>query len=228
MSAERCRDLPPACFAPVMATGIVARALNEAHAVTAGKALFVAAALLHVALLAGFAVKAVRYTDRLLAELRDPARAFGHFTLVAASGVLAARLGAGQVRVVSYGLLVLTGTGWVVIAAYVVAGLRREFRSALPHADGTWFLGVVGLQSIGIALVAVAPGPPRIAFALALWMVGVLLYVTTLAAVAWRLGRHRPGPQLLTPAYWLTMGAVAISTLCGTQVAVHTEALPGC
>ncbi|WP_157877662.1 tellurite resistance/C4-dicarboxylate transporter family protein [Streptomyces kanamyceticus] len=225
--AERCRDLPPACFAPVMATGIVARALNEAHAVTVGKALFVAAALLHTALLAGLAVKAVRHTDRLLAELRDPARAFGHFTLVAACGVLAARLGAGQLRAVAYGLLVLAAAAWAVIAAHVVAGLRRALRSALPRADGTWFLAVVGLQSIGLAFVAVDPRPLPVAVSLVLWAGGVLLYVTVLAAVAWRLGCHPPGPQLLTPAYWVTMGAVAISTLCGTQLAVHTEALPG-
>ncbi|MFE3824820.1 tellurite resistance/C4-dicarboxylate transporter family protein [Streptomyces sp. NPDC059092] len=224
---ERCRDLPPACFAPVMATGIVARALNEAHAVTVAEALLITAASLHTVLLAGLTVKAVRHSAHLMAELRDPTRLFGHFTLVAACGVLATRLGTGPLRAVAYGLVSLAATTWVVFMAYACAGLRRAFRPALRHADGTWFLAAVGLQSISLALTALGPRPLQIAVAFALWTGGVFLYLATLAVVAWRLWCHPPGPHLLTPAYWVTMGAAAISTLSGTQLAAHGEALPG-
>jgi tellurite resistance protein TehA-like permease len=210
-----------------MATGIVARALAEARAVTSADVLLVAGALLHAVLLAGLAVKTVRHPESWVAELRDPVRLFGHFTLVAASGVLAARLAAGPLRVVAYGLLLLAAATWVVFTAYALSGFRSALRTALPHADGLWFLPVVGLQSISLALTALGSGSVWTAVALVLWACGVLLYVATLAVVVRRLRLDPPDPQGLTPAYWITMGAAAISMFGGIQLTARREALPG-
>ncbi|MGA4843682.1 tellurite resistance/C4-dicarboxylate transporter family protein [Streptomyces sp. G45] len=216
----RIRDLAPACFAPVMATGIVSRALALAGARGAANALLVVAVALYVPLFAAAAVRAVRHGDRVRAELRDPRRLFGHYTFVAASDVLASRLAATPVRPVAAGLCALAALVWVALA---VATARLP-RSALAAADGTWFLATVGLQSLVIALTSVRPG---LVAAVPLWACGVLLYAATLTVVVRGLLRRPPAPAGLTPAYWITMGAAAISALAGSQLSGGSPLLPG-
>ncbi|WP_309248511.1 tellurite resistance/C4-dicarboxylate transporter family protein [Streptomyces sp. MNP-20] len=219
---DRCRSLPPACFAPVMATGIVSRALNEAGARTASTLLFACACALYAVLLVASGAKALFHPAALQAELADPARVFGHFTFVAASGVLATRLSHGPARGTAYVLLAVAGAAWAVLAA----GLTRLPRSAAREADGTWFLATVGLQSLVLCLTSLPPRPVLVPLAFALWWCGVLLYAGTATVLGRRLLRHPPGPARCTPAYWVTMGAVAISTLAGTQLHDHEDLLP--
>ncbi|MFH9672413.1 tellurite resistance/C4-dicarboxylate transporter family protein [Streptomyces sp. NPDC017405] len=223
---ERCRGLPPACFAPVMATGIVSRALDRTGAPTASGVLFCVAAALYLPLLTATAVKAARHRDVLRAELRDPARLFGHYTLVAASGVLAARLGAGPARIAGCALLTVAVTVWAALARATVRLWRARTPATLHLADGTWFLATVGLQSVVIALTSLRPARLVLAGALVLWGVGVLLYAGTLTVVLRRLRRDPPPPARLAPSYWITMGAAAISTLAGGQLLAYAELLP--
>ncbi|MFI8930906.1 tellurite resistance/C4-dicarboxylate transporter family protein [Streptomyces sp. NPDC053474] len=219
---DRCRSLPPACFAPVMATGIVSRALNEAGVRTASTLLFTFACALYAGLLVASGAKALFHPATLKAELADPTRVFGHFTFVAASGVLATRLSHGPARPAAYVLLAVAGAAWAVLAA----GLPRLPRTAAREADGTWFLATVGLQSLVLGLTSLPPRPVLVPLAFALWWCGVLLYAGTATVLGRRLLRHPPGPARCTPAYWVAMGAVAISTLAGTQLHDHEGLLP--
>ncbi|WP_405650809.1 tellurite resistance/C4-dicarboxylate transporter family protein [Streptomyces sp. RK9] len=224
--ADRCRGLAPACFAPVMATGIVSRALTQTGARALSLVLFGVAAALYGVLLCATVLKARRHPSVIRAELGDPTRVFGHFTLVAASGVLAARLGSGPARVVGCALFVVAAVVWVVLARAVVRLRGFGSRTALRQADGTWFLAAVGLQALVLTLVGLRPGRPVVTLALALWVCGVLLYAATLAAVVRRLRSDPPPPELLAPSYWVTMGAAAISTLAGARLLAHDGLLP--
>ncbi|MEU7687297.1 tellurite resistance/C4-dicarboxylate transporter family protein [Streptomyces spectabilis] len=219
---DRCRSLPPACFAPVMATGIVSRALNEAGARTVSTLLFAFACALYACLLAASCLKAGCHPAALGSELADPKGVFGHFTFVAASGVLAARLGHGPARGAAYVLLALAGVAWVALARC----LTRLPRAAAREADGTWFLATVGLQSLVLCLTSLPPRHVLVPSALVLWWCGVLLYAVTAAVLGRRLLRRPPTPARCTPAYWVAMGAVAISTLAGTQLHDHEASLP--
>ncbi len=254
---DRCRRLPPACFAPVMATGIVSRAVAQAGAPTVSSALFAIAVASYLVLLTGTALKARYHGATLRAELRDPARLFGHFTLVAASGVLATRLGAGPLRYAAHVLLFLAALVWLLLARAVGRSVVRAApgadehaiagsgsgsgsgsgtgvgqetpgpRAAVRRADGSWFLATVGLQALGLALTGPHPDRAVLTLALVLWSAGSLLYAATLALVVRRL-RHQPPPAAeLTPAYWVTMGAAAISTLAGARLLAHDDLLPG-
>ncbi|MER8001313.1 tellurite resistance/C4-dicarboxylate transporter family protein [Streptomyces sp. NPDC095613] len=222
---EKCRNLPPAAFAPVMATGIVSRALDGTGAHLVGALLLGVAGATYLALLAASTVKVVCHPDRVRAELRDPARAFGHFTFVAASGVLAARLGGPAPVTVC--LPAAAAVVWVALGGAVLELLRSAPRVALARADGSWFLATVGLQSLVIAVTGPRTGRTAVAVALGLWALGVLLYAATLAVIVRRLLRHPPGPAGLGPSYWVTMGAAAISTLAGAQLLAHGTLLPG-
>ncbi|WP_051854689.1 tellurite resistance/C4-dicarboxylate transporter family protein [Streptomyces sp. NRRL B-1347] len=200
----------------------MSRALDEAGVRTAFTLLFALACALYACLLTAVGVKAVGHPAALGAELADPARVFGHFTFVAASGVLATRLSHGPARGVAYVLLTLAGVAWAVLARC----LTRLPRAAAREADGTWFLATVGLQSLALCLTSLPPRRPLLLLALGLWWGGVLLYVITAAVLGRRLLRRPPRPARCTPAYWIAMGAVAISTLAGTQLHDHAGLLP--
>ncbi|GHE92585.1 tellurite resistance/C4-dicarboxylate transporter family protein [Streptomyces fumanus] len=223
---DRCRELRPACFAPVMATGIVSKALAQSGARTVSLLLFGIAAALYLALLVAAGLKAAYHPDALRAELAGPDRLFGHFTLVAAGGVLAGRLDHGTVRLAAGALLALAGTVWAALAGAAARLLRRGARTALRQADGTWFLATVGLQSLVLTGATLYPSRPVLATALALWTTGVLLYAATLTAVARRLRHAPPAPADLASPYWITMGAVAISVLTGAHLLGRTALLP--
>ncbi|MFF9020577.1 tellurite resistance/C4-dicarboxylate transporter family protein [Streptomyces eurythermus] len=225
--SDRCRRLPPACFAPVMATGIVSRALGQAGAHAVSGVLFGLAAALYLPLLAAAGVKTAVHREAVRAELRDPGLLFGHYTLVAASGVLATRLTGGPARIAGWALLALAVVVWAGLAR-AAARLRRAGPEAVPRrADGSWFLATVGLQAIVLTLTGLAPTRPGLAVALVLWAAGLPLYAGTLALVLRRLRRHPPRPAQALPSYWVTMGAAAISTLAGARLLEHEELLPG-
>ena len=97
---------------------------------------------------------------------------------------------------------------------------REPSRTVLASANGTWFLWPVAAQSVAVGLTSLAPPLPdgMIALAVACWAVGVILYLLIAAlAVAVLLARF-PSPAELTPAYWVFMGATAISALAGAQI----------
>ncbi|WP_307178084.1 tellurite resistance/C4-dicarboxylate transporter family protein [Streptomyces africanus] len=223
---DRCRRLPPACFAPVMATGAVSRALAQSGARTPSALLLGLAVAAYVTLLAAIVLKALRHRDALRAELRDPARLFGHFTFVAASGVLATRLAHGLTRGAAYALLSVAAVVWTALATAAVALARSAGRTMLRYADGTWFLATVGLQALVLTVVGLHPGRAVITATLALWATAVLMYAVTLASVVLRLLRDPPEATHLAPPYWITMGAAAISTLAGAQLATSEGLLP--
>ena len=89
------RRLPPAAFAFVMATAIISTALNLTGW-TVLSTVFLVIALGGLVVLTGFSVsRLVSYRGDVLADLRDPERAFGYFTIVAGLNVVAVRLAAG-------------------------------------------------------------------------------------------------------------------------------------
>ena len=87
------RELPPAAFAFVMATGIIsagARALGPAWL---SRLLLAVATAGFLVLAAMLTIRLVRFPARALADLRSPDQTFGYFTVVAGIDVLGVRLG---------------------------------------------------------------------------------------------------------------------------------------
>jgi hypothetical protein len=146
---------------------------------------------------------------------------FGFFTLAAGSDVLAARLAGDGHTAAATVLLVIGGASWVLLnygLPLLIAGPGRP--AALAGADGSWFLWPVATQSVAVGLTSwPAPLPAwAAALAVACWAVGVLLYLLVAGLVTVALATVPAGPAGLTPAYWVFMGASAISVLAGAQI----------
>ncbi|MFI0819300.1 tellurite resistance/C4-dicarboxylate transporter family protein [Streptomyces sp. NPDC021098] len=219
MYGATARDLPPAAFAPVMATGIVSQGLAAAGAPQVSDALLELAVALYAGLLAALVWRVARHSREVAADLRDPGRVFGFFTFVAGSDVLAARLAHGPWRAVTTVLTVLAVPVCTVLLGCVARMAHRlGAGGAVRRAEGTWFLCVVGVQSAVLAVSGPAParGLPGTALA---WAAGLLLYAAVATLVAGRLLRFGVAPRDLTPPYWITMGACAISLLAGARLA---------
>lgn len=109
------------------------------------------------------------------------------------------------------------------------AALGHSRRPVVQYANGTWFIWVVASQSAAVlaaTLEPVATTGRREATLLAepRWSVGVFLYAAAGIFVAARLMLPEPRPADVTPPYWVSMGATAITVVAGARIAQMSDA----
>jgi len=229
ITARSVRDLPPNIFAVVMATGIVALAVNAVGWPVGGRILFWIGVAAYAVLWGLTAARCARHRPAVRADLGSHARAPGFFTMVAATGVL----GSGCVILynatdIGTALWALTILLWAGLSYTVLPGLMEA--EAKPELEkglsGVWLLAVVATQSVCVLGCLVAPhlpadgtGPALFA-ALCFWLAGGMLYLWLIALIFYRIVFRPLTPADLAPPYWINMGAVAISTLGGVNFAV--------
>jgi tellurite resistance protein TehA-like permease len=223
--------LTPGYFALVMASGIISVGMDlEGFAVVSAILLGVCAAAF-VLLLALTAWRFVAFRSAVNEDFMDPRRAFGFFTFVAGTNVLGVRLGMEGWYWATALLLLFSGLAWLLLG-YVVpwtAVLGRQERPVVVTANGTWFIWVVASQSVAVAAATIEPvfDPVRRELALLAvmsWSVGVFLYGAAGILVSLRLMLYSFGPEELTPPYWVSMGALAITVLAGARIVEMADA----
>lgn len=223
--------LTPGYFALVMASGIISVGMHLEGFDLLSRALLALCVAAFLVLLALNVVRFAAYRDRVVDDFTDPRRAFGFFTFVAGTNVLGVRLGLAGSDDATAVLLVVSGLAWVVLG-YVVpwtAALGRQERPVVATANGTWFIWVVASQSVAVAAATIEPVYDDVRRELALlavvsWSVGVFLYAATGLLVALRLMLYEFGPEELTPPYWVSMGALAITVLAGARIVEMADA----
>lgn len=203
-----------------MATGIVSQAMLLDGATALAGVLLGLAIAGYLALLAVQSWQAVLGKRSLAADARDATTAFGFFAFGAATDVLADRLAVDGHTGVALALLAVGALAWLVLS-YAVPVLVAASGEALHGANGSWFLWVVGVQSVAVAITALpSPLPPALlALGIGCWCTGVALYAIVAVTIWIALLRRPPQPAELTPAYWVAMGATAISVLAGARLA---------
>ena len=144
------RTLNPSYLALVMATGIMSVAMSEHGVPGLSLALLWLAVACYVVLILLYAWRLVSYRADVGGDLRDPARAFGFFTIVAGTEVLGTQLAAEQarpcvpgVRPAHSGRYRLAGPGLLFIPW--LAALHRQGQ-VIAEVNGTWFIWAVATQ----------------------------------------------------------------------------------
>jgi tellurite resistance protein TehA-like permease len=99
----------------------------------------------------------------------------------------------------------------------------------LQYANGTWFIWVVASQSVAVLAATLEPevGTGRRELALLAvfsWSVGLFLYAAAGTFVAARLLLYDLRPVQLTPPYWVSMGATAITVVAGARIVEMADA----
>jgi tellurite resistance protein TehA-like permease len=84
-------------------------------------------------------------------------------------------------------------------------------------------IAIVGTESLAIVWVVLAQEQPHLRAALqmlsyAYWTFGILLYAIFIVLIVYRVAFHRVRSGDLTPPYWITMGAMAITTVAGARL----------
>ncbi|WP_111720150.1 tellurite resistance/C4-dicarboxylate transporter family protein [Homoserinimonas sp. OAct 916] len=207
-------------FALVMATGIVSigsRLLG--HDLIADILLYLTA-IAWVVLLLAYTVRIIRFPRRFAAALKAPTSAVAYFTVVAGTNVLSSAL-------IHYDIWWLLATilgifaflVWLVLtyglfSSVVLAGNHPKLR----EITGGWLVWVVGTQSVAVLATTLAPHLPWPmganmlgSTAVMFWGVGVILYLILVVIIFLRLFLIETTPPEMGPAYWILMGATAIS-----------------
>jgi tellurite resistance protein TehA-like permease len=225
------RTLHPGYFALVMATGIVSIAMQNHGLDGVSLALLWVGCIAYAVLVVLTVWRAAGYRHALLADLRDPQRAFAVFTLVAATDVLGTRFVVDGQRATAFVLLVIGWLAWLLLGYLVpwTALLGHARRPVLRDANGTWFIWTVASQSVAVLAAALEPTVEHGRRELALlavfsWSIGVFLYALTVVLVAARMLLYPLRPQDLTPPYWVAMGATAITVVAGARIVQMADA----
>ena len=217
--------LTPGYFATVMASGIVSIGAQLRGYTGLAATLFWIALGSYVLLVVLNGWRFLAFRHALAEDFRDPSRAFGFFTFIAATNVLGAALvGTGHTRLASVlltaSVIVWLGLGYVIPWTAV---LGNDHRPVLDTANGTWFIWVVASQSIAVVAAGLEPliagqRAQLAILAVFAWSVGVVLYAATAVLVALRMLLYPLRPEHLDPPYWVAMGAVAITVVAGARI----------
>lgn len=219
-------SLHPSYFALVMATGIVAIALQLQGARALAIALAAVAAAAYLILWVLTVARIVLYPRAVLLDLSHHGRGVGFFTAVAATGVLGAGLVVllGQ-RSLALALWWVAAILWLGLTYAVFTGLIvKEHKPTLAEGiHGGWLLAVVATQAVAnlgaLLLPALGARAEAMAFAaVTLWLTGGMLYVWIISLIFYRYTFFTLQPSDLVPPYWINMGAMAISTLAGATL----------
>lgn len=101
--------------------------------------------------------------------------------------------------------------------------MTRDSKPILARTNGTWFIWAVASQSLAIGMAQVQPffaeGAKWVGLLAVLsWSVGVALYAGVALLVLLRIIHFGITPQEFEPPYWVSMGAMAIAVVAGTNI----------
>ena len=212
-------NLDPGYFAWVMASGIVSIGADILGYPFISRIVLGVTVTAFLVLLFAYVARAIWFWPSFIASLRDPATAMAYFTVVAGSNVLATRLlmtGNQKLAIIlgSFGTLV-----WLFLTyglpSFIVASARRPI---LREINGTWLIWVVATQSVAIVASGIAAATANSvtanvlsAVSVSFWGIGVMLYLILIVMIFFRLVLVEVTPAEMGPAYWIAMGATAIS-----------------
>lgn len=231
------RNLPPAYFALVMATGIVSVAALGFGLPLFAKSLFAVNLVAYAVLIALTLIRAAIYPRLLLGDLVDHRVGPGFFTLVAASCLIGAQflLIAGNQTVavifLAAGVALWAGLTYTIFVALTVKRKKPRLQRGI---SGLWLVAVVAAQSVAVLAALVArdePAPGEVGldfFALCMWLAGVMLYLWIITILFYRYTFFAFSARDVDASSWINMGALAISTLAGAilaENAPHTALL---
>jgi tellurite resistance protein TehA-like permease len=208
-----------------MATGIVSVAMEDQGFVTVARALFALNLATYAVLVVAGVARIATSARVVAAELGDHVLGPAFLTIVAGTCVL----GVQCTELVGWrsagaGLWVLGLVSWsVLIYAFFAAVTLVEPKPRLEHGiDGAWLLATVSTESIAVLGTMVADRyarPDIVVFAcLVLFLAGAMLYILVIGLIFFRWIFRPMGAHMLTPTYWINMGAVAITTLAGARL----------
>jgi tellurite resistance protein TehA-like permease len=226
------RDLFPAYFALVMATGIVSIACHLLKMDSLAFPLFYLNQFFYIILWLLTIARIFQHPSRLLGDLANHRLGAGYLTLVAGTNVLGSQfvlLASNQI--VAFYLWMLGLALWLILiyAIFTVMTVKEEKPPLELGINGAWQMFVVSTQSIVVLgmLIASRFAPQEEMFTFAMfgcYLLGCMFYILIISLIVYRFMFFKIVPDEMTPPYWINMGAVAITTLAGANLLLKGNA----
>lgn len=225
---------PPGYFAFVMATGIISAAAHLLAVPVVPEALFALNLIAYPILWAITLARLLRFPGAMLRDMASHGVGPTFLTMVAATSVLGTQFTLlTSYREVALALWLLAGLLWLVlIYGFFLAMTLAEPKPPIERGlGGAWLLVTVATESLAVLGASVAdllPQPEAVIFAcFCFFLLGGMFYGILISLILYRWLFFNLSAEMLTPPYWINMGAVAITTLAGAQLMLYAQAHPG-
>ena len=224
-------NLPTAYFALVMATGIVSIASYNLNFIYIAKPLFYFNIVAYLFMNLLYILRALLYPKNLMDDIKDPAKSPGFLTYVAGTCVLGTQFIVIASNFVIASILFYIGTfAWLILiyTVFTVFTVKKNKPSINKSISGVWLLIIVSTQSVSI-LASQLTGHIPFAndlvsfFALVMFLCGCMFYIIIITLIVYRMSFFEMRAEEFAPAYWINMGAVAISTLAGSSIILNVQ-----
>lgn len=228
------RTLAPANFAMVMSTGIVSIALHLLGHPWGAWALFCVNSAMWLVLVFCYTLRAVVYPKDFFGDFADHNKGPGYLTIVAGTCILGNQFAllCGDFDT-AQGLLLVGMIVWFVCLWGIFFALfTRADKPAIDHGiNGAWLVATVSTQALvilGCICVKYAEWDTETAFVLlvALFGLGLMLYIIMITLIFYRFCYKGLSAAQLSPTFWINAGAVAITTLAGSELLLHAHLSP--
>ncbi|HEY1871864.1 MAG TPA: tellurite resistance/C4-dicarboxylate transporter family protein, partial [Chitinophagaceae bacterium] len=220
----------PGYFALVMATGIVSIGAFLYNMKPFAMVLLVANVIFYVVLWVVLIARIIKYPASVKNDIISSSRGVTFLTIVAANNVLG-----NQFALMTHNndiaiYLWEFGLGlWIIILYnfFIVLTVKEPKQGIEDSLSGAWLLIVVATESVSVlgALIAgeMAQKEIIIFISFCAFMIGGMHYMVFISLIIYRWLFLSMKAELLTPPYWINMGAVAIITLAGSRILMFTE-----
>ncbi len=220
----------PGYFALVMATGIVSIGAYLYGLKEIAITLLVANIIFYIILWIILIIRIFKYPHDVWKDIVSSSRGVTFLTIIAANNVLGNQFAIMTpdkeiaIFLWEFGIvlwLVITYTFFVVITA------KEPKQGVEVSISGAWLLIVVSTESIAVLGALIANEMPHkeviIFISFCAFLIGGMHYMVFISLIIYRWLFMSMKAELLTPPYWINMGAVAITTLAGSRLLMYTQ-----
>lgn len=191
----RIKELLPAYFAIVMATGIISIAAFLSGWEFIGYALFYLNLVFLGIMLGIFTYRCFRFGDRVLEDFRSYQKGPGFFTIVAALCIVGNQLVVFY-RAMNWAILVLimASLAWLVImyGFFFNITTTEDKKSLNEGINGTWLVIIVAIQALSVLISFISDDFGKNAYlflflALCLFLLGCIFYLYIMSLIIYRI-----------------------------------------
>lgn len=232
---KQIKELSPAYFALVMATGIISIAAELMEMKKIATGLFILNNCFYFFLWLITILRLIWFPKEVVSDITSHMKCPGFFTMVAGTCVLGSQyIIMYENFVMALSLLSLGVLLWIFFTYLIFTTLtiKQEKPTLDKGITGAWLTAIVATQSVSILSALIASHlkqPYRIEvnfFALSMWLWGGMFYIWMISLIFYRYTFFKFSPDDLAPPYWINMGAMAISTLAGSVLMLNSQDAP--
>ncbi|MCM3567664.1 tellurite resistance/C4-dicarboxylate transporter family protein [Neobacillus mesonae] len=228
---EKAENLFPGYFALVMATGALSIASYLLGMQIFASVLFYFNILAYICLWFLTLLRLFKFFPKFKSDITSHTNGPAFFTLVAGTCVFGSQLViVAESYKIALFLWFLAIMIWMVVmyTFFTAVTIRRNKPTLAEGINGAWLIAAVGTQSIAVLGTLLSPhvGTGRdilLFYSLCMYFLGCMLYLNIITLIFYRFTFLELKYAALTPPYWINMGAVAITTLAGSTLILHSK-----